>query len=149
MSDKNFEPQKPILYDLKEHLYSSGKTNGRMQVVQASPNVTLQYCQIRQPHEVGPHRHDYEQICFIAEGECVFWVDGIPYELDGGCFITIPPNAEHCIEAKSNMYVVDLDIFTPRRTDRKQSKRICDRGHLNWDKGITDEVQEVEDGEIK
>ena len=37
---------KPILYDLKEHDYMEGKQNGRMQVIQASPNCTIQYCQI-------------------------------------------------------------------------------------------------------
>ena len=124
---------KPILYDLKEHDYMEGKQNGRMQVIQASPNCTIQYCQMRQPHDVGPHSHDYEQIVFIPEGECVFWVDGVPYELDQGCFCVVPPGAVHYLEAKSNMYCVDFDIFYPKRDDRKETPRVRDRHHANWE----------------
>jgi len=142
MSEEKYVPQKPVLYDLKEHKFMEGKQNGRMQVIQASPNVTLQWCQIRQPHEVGLHRHEYEQIVFVPEGKCKFWCDGIDYELDAGCFMVIPPNAEHGIEAEGNMYVIDFDIFSPKRSDRKQTPRDCDLGHKNWDKGITDEVVE-------
>ena len=140
MEEKKYETQKPMMYDIKEHEFACGKQNGRIQFIQISPNVTLQYCEIRQPHEVGPHRHDYEQIIFIPQGECDFWVDGVPYAMDAGCFMVVPPNAEHYLEAKGNMFVVDFDIFTPKRTDRVQSKRICDRGHKNWDKAITDAV---------
>lgn len=140
MDEKNYTPQKPILYDLKEHKFMEGKQNGRMQVIQSSPNCTIQYCEIRQPHDVGPHRHDYEQIIFIPEGHCKFWCDGVDYELDAGCFMVVPPNALHAMEATGNMYVVDLDIFYPKRTDRVQSERVCDLGHTNWDKGITDEI---------
>jgi quercetin dioxygenase-like cupin family protein len=143
MSEKEYIPQKPRLYDIKEHEFSEGKQNGRIQFIQISDNCTLQFCEIRQPHETGPHRHDYEQIIFVPRGECYFWCDGVSYELDEGCFMAIPPNAEHYLEAKGNMYVVDFDIFTPRRGDRIQSKRICDRGHKNWDKGIVDEITEV------
>ena len=79
MDEKKYEPQKPMMYDIKEHEFACGKQNGRIQFIQISPNVTLQYCEIRQPHDVGPHRHDYEQIIFIPQGECDFWVDGVPY----------------------------------------------------------------------
>ena len=79
-----------------------------------------------------------------SQGECDFWVDGVPYAMDAGCFMVVPPNAEHYLEAKGNMFVVDFDIFTPKRTDRVQSKRVCDRGHANWDKAITDPVEPEE-----
>ena len=101
MDEKKYETQKPMMYDIKEHEFTCGKQNGRIQFIQISPNVTLQYCEIRQPHEVGPHRHDYEQIIFIPQGECDFWVDGVPYAMDAGCFMVVPPNAEHYLEAKA------------------------------------------------
>lgn len=54
MDEKKYETQKPMMYDIKEHEFACGKQNGRIQFIQISPNVTLQYCEIRQPHEVGP-----------------------------------------------------------------------------------------------
>jgi len=133
---------KPVVYDIKEHAFSEGKTNGRIQFIQSSPNCTLQYCEVRNPHETSPHKHDYEQIVFIPQGECDFYVDGVPYAMDAGCFIVVPPNAEHYIQAKGNMVCVDFDIFFPKRTDRVQSKRVCDRGHQNWDLAESDPVEE-------
>lgn len=124
---------KPVLYDIKEHQFTEGKINGRIQFIQSSPNSTIQYCEIRNPHDTGPHKHDYEQIVFIAQGECDFYVDGVPYEMDAGCFMVIPPNAEHYLQAKGNMFCVDIDFFVPKRPDRTESIRVSDRGHANWE----------------
>ncbi len=31
MEEKPYEPQKPMLYDIKEHAFACGKQNGRIQ----------------------------------------------------------------------------------------------------------------------
>lgn len=33
MDEKKYEPQKPMLYDIKEHEFASGKQNGRIQFI--------------------------------------------------------------------------------------------------------------------
>ncbi|MPN17019.1 hypothetical protein SDC9_164368 [bioreactor metagenome] len=84
-------------------------------------NMTLQVGEICTGHVPGPHSHPYEQIVYIMDGECDFYVDGVPYPLSKGCLMSIPPNVEHYIVAKGDVPVINLDIFTPKRPDRIES----------------------------
>ena len=85
-------------------------------------------------HDVGPHSHDYEQIVFIPEGECVFWVDGVPYELDQGCFC-VGTTRSCALSGSKEQYVLCriLIFFHPKREDRKETPRVRDRHHANWE----------------
>lgn len=84
-------------------------------------NMTVQFGEITPGHEPGPHSHPYEQLVFIMQGVCDFYVDGVPYELTGGCLMSVPANVEHYIVAKGDVPVHNLDIFTPKRPDRVES----------------------------
>jgi len=54
--------------------------------------------------------------------------------MDAGCFIVIPPNVEHYMEAKGNQTIIDIDFLCPKRNNRETNPRIRDLGHANWDK---------------
>jgi quercetin dioxygenase-like cupin family protein len=81
---------------------------------------TIQIAEIEKGHKPGPHRHIHEQVAYILQGECDFYVDGVPYHMIPGTILVVPPNAEHYIVATSDETVVNLDIFTPVRPEYKQ-----------------------------
>ncbi|MCF0238336.1 MAG: cupin domain-containing protein [Sphaerochaetaceae bacterium] len=87
-------------------------------------NMTIQYAKVDPGHSINPHRHDYEQIAMIIEGECDFVIDGIAYPMSAGSIIDIPAMSEHYIIAKGDKSVIDLDIFYPRRDERKESVEV-------------------------
>lgn len=65
-----------------------------------------------------PHKHIYEQIVIILEGDGDFIVDGVSYPVKPGTYIVIPPNVEHAYDpTSSTKNVVNLDIFTPKREE--------------------------------
>jgi quercetin dioxygenase-like cupin family protein len=83
--------------------------------------MTVQLGEITPGHQPGPHSHPYEQLVIIWQGECDFYVDGVPYPMSAGCLMTIPPNIEHYIVAKGDVPVLNMDIFHPKRPDRTES----------------------------
>ncbi len=50
-------------------------------------------------HTPGPHAHKYEQLVFILQGECDFYVDGQPHHLKPGSVMTVPGGIERYIVA--------------------------------------------------
>lgn len=70
-------------------------------------------------HKPGPHSHPAEQVSYVRTGTAVFNVGGVEYSLKAGDMIVIPPNVEHYIVVTSkDTPVVNMDIFTPKRSDR-------------------------------
>ena len=126
---------KPQLLDIKECDWGSPRKNMRGGVCfQGGTNVTMTIGEGRYPHETKVHAHDYEQTVFIYQGECEFYVDGIPYHMDEGCLMVVPPDVEHGIAPLGNIPYMDMDIFYPKRTaDRKAGVPVISRGHLNWE----------------
>ena len=89
---------KPQLLDIKECDWGSPRKNMRGGVCfQGGTNVTMTIGEGRYPHETKVHAHDYEQTVFIYQGECEFYVDGVPYHMDEGCLMVVPPDVEHGI----------------------------------------------------
>jgi quercetin dioxygenase-like cupin family protein len=136
MKEGTIMPVKPKLLDIKECKWDSPRANMRGGVCfQGGSNITMTIGEGRFPHETKTHDHDYEQGVFIYQGECEFYCDGIPYHLDAGCIMIVPPNADHGIAPLGNIPYMDMDIFYPKRTeDRFQDEPIINRGHLNWDR---------------
>jgi len=85
---------------------------------QGAQSMTTTLGEVTPGHEKGPHSHKYEQLVFILQGECNFWVDGKPYYMTAGCVMAVPPEAEHCIEALGTVPVLNLDVFCPKRPDK-------------------------------
>ena len=86
-------------------------------------NLTATLTEVSAGHTPGPHRHIYEQLVLILQGECDFFIDGTPYHLMPGCLVDIPANIEHYIVAKGEVPVLNLDVFAPRRPEREESRR--------------------------
>ena len=83
---------KSQLLDIKECDWGSPRKNMRGGVCfQGGTNVTMTIGEGRYLHETKVHAHDYEQTVFIYQGECEFYVDGIPYHMDEGCLMVVPP----------------------------------------------------------
>jgi quercetin dioxygenase-like cupin family protein len=68
-------------------------------------------------HEPKPHSHIHEQMVYIIKGKCEFHVGGSVYQLTEGGLLYIPPNVEHYIVVKGKEPVINLDIFSPKRSD--------------------------------
>ena len=84
-------------------------------------NMTTTLTEVTPGHTPGPHSHKYEQLVFILQGECDFYVDGKPYHLVPGCVMTVPGGIEHYIVATGNVPVLNLDVFYPNRPERIES----------------------------
>ncbi|ATW24747.1 cupin domain-containing protein [Candidatus Formimonas warabiya] len=93
---------------------------------QGSDAVTVTLDEVTPGHVPGSHRHDYEQLIFILQGECDFYVDGVPHHLTAGCLMAIPPNVEHCMVAKGEIPVIDVDIFMPKRISDRPESRVAE-----------------------
>ena len=67
-------------------------------------------------HEVRPHSHPEDQIALVIEGECDYYVDGVPYHLTPGGFVTVQGGVEHYIHVHdTSIPCFQMDIFgTPR-----------------------------------
>lgn len=78
-------------------------------------NEMLAYIFIKKGGVVPEHSHVSEQISHILEGTLKFLIEGRGYIVEQGQVLIIPPNVPHSAEALQD--VVDLDIFSPIRTD--------------------------------
>ncbi|MGE0802512.1 MAG: cupin domain-containing protein [Lautropia sp.] len=67
--------------------------------------------------ELRPHRHDFEQLVIVLEGECFFHVAGVAHACRAGSLLRIPPHAEHYVEVVGDKPVFEMDIFAPVRPD--------------------------------
>lgn len=63
-----------------------------------------------------PHSHPHEQVCYVAEGELIFYLDGEPYQLQKGDMFTVPPDIPHTVQLLTQ-HVRLVDTFTPLRQD--------------------------------
>lgn len=63
-----------------------------------------------------PHDHPHEQVSYVAEGEILFFLDGVPTKLGPGDMFTVPPNIPHTVQLLTS-HVRLVDTFTPLRED--------------------------------
>lgn len=84
-------------------------------------HVTIQYAKLSPGHSLSPHKHEYEQVAMILQGECDLYVNGVAYPMTSGSIMSIPPMAEHYVQVKGEQDVINLDIFYPKRSDRQES----------------------------
>jgi len=77
---------------------------------------------VENDNEIKPHSHPNEQIALVIEGECDYYVDGVPYRLTPGSWVTVPANVEHYIHVHdSPVPCKQMDIFTPDRPEYTES----------------------------
>ncbi len=68
-------------------------------------------------HEPRPHHHVHEQLVYIISGQIDFHVGEVVTRLGPGGLLVVPSNAEHWGEVVGDEPVMNLDVFTPRRTE--------------------------------
>lgn len=79
--------------------------------------MTLVWSEFEPGHDLRPHRHPYEQITHVLQGQMRMHVDGETVALKPGDIMVIPPNVEHFAEAVGPENVLDMSVFSPRRDD--------------------------------
>ena len=79
--------------------------------------ATVAVNELMPDHEPKPHTHIYEQIVYIMEGECDFHVEDEVYHLTPGGLLVVPPNVIHYAQVTSDVPLINLDIFTPKRPE--------------------------------
>jgi quercetin dioxygenase-like cupin family protein len=68
------------------------------------------------PEPDPPHSHPHEQVCYVAEGEIVFILDGEGARLGPGDVFMVPSGKPHTIQQLTE-HVRLVDCFTPIRED--------------------------------
>jgi quercetin dioxygenase-like cupin family protein len=63
-----------------------------------------------------PHSHPHEQISYVASGEVLFFLDGVPTKLIAGDMVTVPPDVPHSVQLLTASVRL-VDTFTPLRED--------------------------------
>jgi quercetin dioxygenase-like cupin family protein len=63
-----------------------------------------------------PHFHTNEQITYVAEGEILFFMDGIENHMKKGDMIAVHSGVKHCIKTLSREARL-IDSFSPIRKD--------------------------------
>jgi quercetin dioxygenase-like cupin family protein len=63
-----------------------------------------------------PHSHPHEQVCYVADGEILFIMDGQETRLGAGDVFLVPSGKSHTIQQLTE-YVRLVDCFTPIRED--------------------------------
>lgn len=63
-----------------------------------------------------PHNHPHEQVSYVAAGEVLFFLDGVPTRLEPGDMFTVPPEIMHSVQLLTS-HVRLVDTFTPLRED--------------------------------
>jgi quercetin dioxygenase-like cupin family protein len=67
--------------------------------------------------QLNPHVHDdFDQLVYIVEGRCFYYVDDVPHEMTAGSMMLVPAGSPHYIDPQDGP-CLNLDIFTPPRAD--------------------------------
>jgi quercetin dioxygenase-like cupin family protein len=68
-------------------------------------------------HEPRPHSHPHEQIVYILGGQIDFHIGESVKRLGAGGLLVVPPNVQHWGEVVGDEPVLNLDVFTPKRSE--------------------------------
>lgn len=83
----------------------------------SSDNATVTCARILPGFVPKAHAHPYEQIAYIMRGHCDFRVGDVVHHMGPGSVVVVPPNVEHGLVMTHDEEVVNLDIFTPKRSE--------------------------------
>ena len=82
-----------------------------------TPHVLLVHHTLAPGVVVAEHRHPFEQVVSVLQGELVYTVDGHRYHARGGMVLNIPPDALHGAEVVGSEPAVTIAVFAPPRGD--------------------------------
>jgi quercetin dioxygenase-like cupin family protein len=83
----------------------------------SSDNATVTYNRLLPGFAPQPHTHPFEQIAYIIRGHCDFRVGEVVHHMVPGSVVVVPPNVDHGLIMTHDEEVVNLDIFTPKRSE--------------------------------
>jgi quercetin dioxygenase-like cupin family protein len=109
-------PEAPALQyiSLKDHPIESVNPLFDRQLV-TGERTMLARIVLRKGCIVPLHSHENEQIAYVLEGALKFRIQGREIIVRAGEVLVIPSHVPHSAEALED--TIDLDIFTPPRTD--------------------------------
>ena len=85
-------------------------------------SVSCTVARVENGNAIKPHTHPNEQVALVLEGTCDYYVDGVPYRLTPGSWVTVPANVEHYIHVfDSPVPCLQMDVFTPNRPEYTES----------------------------
>jgi quercetin dioxygenase-like cupin family protein len=83
----------------------------------SSERATLSLNRLSPGHEPWPHHHPHEQIVYIVSGRFRLYLGKEYRDMGPGSLLVVPPNVEHWGEVLGDEPVLNLDVFSPRRTE--------------------------------
>lgn len=98
-------------------------------------NLLCTICEIQNGSPIGPHTHPHEQIAICLQGECDYYVDGVPYRLTAGSWVNIPPHVVHYAHVyRSPVPCLQMDVFSPARPSTSDTyKAFLKENGIDWD----------------
>jgi quercetin dioxygenase-like cupin family protein len=115
------EKQKPYVFDFNDREWTQVREKVKVKVFQGADGSTITLNELSPGHTPNPHSHSYEQTVYCLKGSTDFYIDGVAHPIKEGCCLAIPPFAEHYSLNRGSEPVVDMEIFTPKRSDRTES----------------------------
>ena len=85
--------------------------------VYATDQVMLARHELQVGMQLNPHTHtDFDQLVYIADGRCNYYIDSVPHDMTAGSFLLVPRGSEHYVEP-TEAPCVNIDVFVPPRAD--------------------------------
>lgn len=114
------------LFNIRQVEWCEDSNGMRSCVFKPSKNLTMQYWEIKPGAGAPLHSHPHEQLIYIKQGLLEVTIDDATFELSSGCFCHVPPGAEHATHNPGPESCINVDVFSPEREDRTESKKIKD-----------------------
>ena len=78
---------------------------------------TLALNRLEPGYQPAPHAHPHEQVLYILQGTLRLHIEDQVLDLPAGGLAVVPPNKTHWGEVIGNEVVLNLDVFTPKRSE--------------------------------
>ena len=97
----------------------------QMTLAMGADAVTVTIGQVESGHELRPHSHPEEQVALCISGECDYYVDGVPYHLTPGGWVTVPAEWSITSMCMIRIFLASRWIFLaiPVRSSMKSTRR--------------------------
>jgi len=103
-----------VRYEDQEPLPASPNREFRYLVNQDAGCLDItQFVGLIPPGKAPEHRHTYDEVIYVIEGDGTFHVDGTEAPIEPGTCIHLPPLVPHCIENRGDRNLRVMGVFHP------------------------------------